>query len=370
MVIWLPQPEVAALGALALASLAEWIHARRTRRIARLAFGPTKRPRVFAMTAPVLRVVAASLLAYGLVTLLALAPKKHTPGEDRKAADVEHRHVLLVLDVSPSMRLEDAGPELDRSRMARARDVMESFLRRIPIEYYRVSVVAVYSDAKPVVIDTRDIDVVRNILGDLPMHYAFRTGKTRLFKGLEEAARIARPWNPKSTTLVLVSDGDTVPAKGMPRMPASIDQVLVVGVGDPVTGKFIDGRQSRQDTSTLRQIAVRLGGTYTNANEHHLATTLIEDLTRLRSLESRLVLTRREYALLACALGAAILALLPWLLHRFGTAWTPGVPVRVRRRRDSMESAASDRRAAWRSERIRRPAANRGRGVPSTGRST
>ena len=34
--------------------------------------------------------------------------------------------------------------------------------------------------------------------------------------------------------------------------------------------------------------------------------------------------TRREYALAACGLGALILALLPLLLHLFGTPWRPG----------------------------------------------
>ena len=44
------------------------------------------------------------------------------------------------------------------------------------------------------------------------------------------------------------------------RMPASVAGVLVVGVGDPQAGMFIDGHQSRQDVSTLRQIAARLRG--------------------------------------------------------------------------------------------------------------
>ena len=35
-------------------------------------------------------------------------------------------------------------------------------------------------------------------------------------------------------------------------------------------------------------------------------------------------LTRREYALIACALSALALAVLPLLLHLFGTRWRPG----------------------------------------------
>ena len=41
------------------------------------------------------------------------------------------------------------------------------------------------------------------------------------------------------------------------------------------TPAFSPGRQSRQDVSTLRQIAVRLGGVFHNGYEKHLATATI-----------------------------------------------------------------------------------------------
>jgi Ca-activated chloride channel homolog len=208
--------------------------------------------------------------------------------------------------------------------MQRARELMQSFFERVPVEHFRVSVVAFYNGAKPVVVDTKDFEVVRNILGDLPMHYAFPAGKTKLFEGLEAAAELAKPWNPRSTTVVVLSDGDTVPATGMPRMPASVHKTIVVGVGDPNVGKFIDGRQSRQDVPTLKQVAARLGGTFHNGNERHLATSLILDAMGLEAEDVFERLTRREYAMIACALGAFTLALLPVLLHFFGTSWRPG----------------------------------------------
>ena len=137
--------------------------------------------------------------------------------------DNQRRHILIVLDVSPSMRLKDAGPNADQSRLKRAADVMESFFQRIPIEIYLMSVVACYNGAKPVVVDTKDLEVVRNIFGDLPLQYAFPAGKTDLFSGLAEAVKIAQPWQPKSTLLLLLSDGDTVPATGMPQA-AGVDR--------------------------------------------------------------------------------------------------------------------------------------------------
>ena len=232
--------------------------------------------------------------------------------------------MLIVLDVSPSMRLVDSGPERNKSRMARGRELMESFFSRAPLESNLVTVVAVYNGAKPVVVDTRDAEVVRNILGDLPMHYAFKSGPTRLFDGLQEAARIAHPWEPRSTALILISDGDTVPMSGMPPMPASIRSVMVVGIGDPTVGRFIDGRQSRQDVPTLKQIAARLNGEYHDGNERHLSSNWIAGATGREPEDILRRLTRREYALIAVGIGSALLALLPLLLHFFGTSWRPG----------------------------------------------
>ena len=323
--------ELVGVGVLLFAAMAEFLHQKRSRRLAALAFGPTGRPATWVRAVPCLRTLALAGLAWSLATLMLVPPKVHAA---KKLPDNEYRHILIVLDVSPSMRLKDAGPSGKQSRMSRASDLMESFFARVAIEQYKISVVAVYNGAKPVVVDTTDIEVVRNILNDLPMHYAFPSGKTNIFSGLEEAAKIAHPWNPESTTVLLLSDGDTVSAKGMPKMPASVSHVIIVGIGDPVTGKFIDGRRSRQDASTLRQLAVRLDGTYHNGNKRHLSSNLLSQLS-LGSVESSLDrLTRREYALIVGGLSAAILACLGLLLHLFGTSWQPAaarqpIPMKV-----------------------------------------
>lgn len=322
-----------------LAVGAEQLHRRRCQRIATLAFGPSGHPQFWARFTPTLRVIAVTALAWGFSTLLLLAPKIH---KANTITEAEYRHLILVLDVSPSMRLQDAGPTGKKSRMQRAADLLTSFFERVPIEFYRTTVVATFTDAKPVVIDTSDMEVVRNILYDLPMHYAFKSGPTNIFAGLEEAAKIARPWRPQSATLVLISDGDTVPSTGMPKLPPSIAHVLVVGVGDPATGKFIDGHHSRQEMSALRQIAVRLGGAYHNGNEKHLPTDVVRQVTATAGQTVFEKLTRREYALLTCGLGAVVFALLPLALHYAGTRWRPGVPLPVRAMDSDRYSSANN----------------------------
>ena len=322
-----------------VALAAEFLHAMRVRRVAALAFGPSQQPRPWARLAPLLRIASLAAMAWGLATLMFAPPKVHRLSASGQVSRL--RHLLLVLDVSPSMQLKDAGVERDVSRRRRAKEILESFFQRVPVESYRTTVVACYNGAKPVVVDTKDVEVVRNILDDLPLNYAFPVGKTDLFSGLAEAAKIARPWEPHSTTLLVVSDGDTVPATGMPKMPASIAHVVLCGVGDTKTGSFIDGQQSRQDASTLRQIATRLKGVYHNGNEKHLSTSLLQEISASGGQSPLSQLTQREYALLACGLGAVVYAMLPLLLHLAGTAWRPGVRSKL-----AAEAGHSGRRTA------------------------
>lgn len=299
------------------------MHYRRTRRVARLAFGPHERPAFWACFAPLIRVVALALLVWGLTVLCLLPPKVHRA----KLVDFEpheRRHILLMLDVSPSMRLQDAGSNRSLSRTKRSSAVIQSLLKRVSDEKLHITVVATYNGAKPVVRESRDRDLLINILSDLPMSAVFPTGKTKLFDGLEEAARIARDWPPNSATLLVLSDGDTVPSTGMPKMPPSIGGSLVIGVGDPKKGTFIDGRHSRQDVATLRQIAHRLGGEYHDGNLKHIPTAMLRRVGSLKVTGERFQLTLREYALISCAISALGLAFLPIMLHLFGSSWNPG----------------------------------------------
>ncbi len=238
----------------------------------------------------------------------------------------EIRRLVLVLDVSPSMKLKDAGPNLDQRRDQRAADLLQSFFNRVHKERFRTSVVATFTGAKPVVQDTTDLEVVRNILTDLPLAQAFKAGPTNLNAGLKEAVNLAKPWPPGSTIILVVSDGgDPEPGVRLPPMPAAVSHVVVVGVGSPNTGKFIDGVLSRQDVSSLRQVAGQLTGTYHNGNENHLPTDLVQEMNQPPGGARKEPWTRREYALMAVAGGAGALALLPLLLSAFGTLWRPGV---------------------------------------------
>lgn len=307
-----------------LATGAELLHAGRVRKVRYLAFGPDGRFSAPAILAPILRILSLGGLAWALTTLFLIEPKAHR-STIKTVEPKERRHLLLVLDVSPSMKLQDSGESEGQSRTQRASGLVQSLLKRTTDDKLHITMVAVYNGAKPVVQESRDLEVILNFLDGMDMSSVFPVGKTRLFDGLEEAAKIAKNWPPNSATLLLVSDGDTVPATGMPKMPPSIgNDVLVMGVGNPTKGSMIDGRQSRQDTGALQQIATRLGGQYHDGNTRHVPTSILNDLGSLKTNDDGLKLTIREYALITGVTSALILALLPVFLYFFASPFKPG----------------------------------------------
>lgn len=308
--------------ALALTALGEWLHVRRCRRVARLTFGPGGGPRAWTKSAPWLRIAAIGALTWGFVTLLEIGPQSV-----RREAFVPEggfRHLVIALDVSPSMQLKDADADGKQSRALRAGAVLQSLLQRIAMDQVRISIVAFYTGAKPVVVDTSDMGVVRNCLNDLPLDIAFNVGKTELLAGVRQSAELAKSWPPDSTTLVIVSDGDTIPDSGMPELPRAIQRALVVGVGDALAGKFIDGHQSRQDVTTLRQLAARLKGDYFDANQKHLPSAVLAGLAKSLPLRDTRERGLREAALICIGLGSLLLAALPIALAGAGSTWQVG----------------------------------------------
>lgn len=301
----------------ACAAIAEWLHGRRVQRVARLAFGADGRPAWWVPAAPVCRVMAIAAATWGATMLIALDPRIASDEVPRTAS----RHVLIALDVSPSMLIEDSGPGREpEKRAVWGGKVAQGVLDRIDMATTRVSLVAFYTAALPVFIETTDKEVVRNALDGLQMYPAFEAGETRLQQGVEAAMDVAKAWMPGTATLVVLSDGDALPASVPARIPPSIADVIVIGVGDPHRSSIVGGHASRQDAASLKQLALRLGGVYHDGNRRHLPSEILDGLTMIQPRLSDGT-GLRELALAALTGGAAILAALPVLLGIAGRPW-------------------------------------------------
>jgi Ca-activated chloride channel family protein len=123
-----------------------------------------------------------------------------------------------------------------------------------------------------------------------------------------------------STTVFLLTDGDTEELGVVPKLPESVRDVYILGVGDPHQGTFIDDHMSRQDAALLNTLAGRLKGKYIDVNEKHLTTLSLGTLARGTGA------TKTTYGLIDIAIfifaaGAITLALIPVALEYFGSDW-------------------------------------------------
>ena len=305
-------------GALALLmALAEWLHARRVHRAAALAFGPGAGPLAWTRAAPGLRILSLAAVAWSLVVLLGTDGRLHGTGA-RKAMP---RDLVILLDVSPSMNLRDAGPDGRSTRAGQAAAIARSILDRIPPEQARITMVACYSEALPLVSRCGDREVIWNFMNRMPLVYAFPHGKTDLLKGVNKAGAMAAEFPRRNATLLVLSDGDTVADTGLQSLPSAFAGALIVGVGNRLAGTFIDGHVSRQDDATLAQLARRLSGVYHDGNAKQVPTALLKSLESAPPSASPLSWSPRLWALVLLAAGGAVLAGLPALLQRFGSGW-------------------------------------------------
>jgi Ca-activated chloride channel family protein len=308
----------AALLAILLGVIGEKLHARRTKRIASLVFGPGGRARKWTALAPCLRILSLGVLAWGLVTLLSF----HAMSRSREKPGNINRHLLIMLDVSPSMHLKDAG-DGSLSRNERATAVVKSVLDRITADDVRYSTAGFYTEARMLVKECQDRELILHMIGNVPFHITYEPGKTDLLKSLNQGGEFAKDWPRKSTTLLVLSDGDSIPPSGLKPLPSSINSLIIAGVGDASRGTFIDGHLSRQDTANLSQLARRLGGTYIDCNAKNIPDTALKSLIGTTTGQTKWRIDRRLATLVAIALSSSFLCLLPILLDYFGSAWRP-----------------------------------------------
>jgi len=314
-------PLFSALAVLLLASLAEWLHARRIRAVGRLAFGPAGAPGRWTRAVPFLRALCLTAFAWGLATLWLL---KMAPAESKEAENKAATRLVFVADLSPSMYLQDAGPDGKQTRQARMREVVEGILQRVSGNL-RFGVIGFYTESLPVVMEARDPELVRNVFNGLPLAYAMPLGQTDLGQAINAAIKLVSAFPEGSTRLVIFTDGDGVNLVPLDPRPKSVKEVFVLGLGNPHKGTFIDGHQSRQEVDTLRTVATALMGTYADVNEKHLATSALGDLV-VTVPPPQGGLSLAEWAVLAMVVSAAIYALIPVALEFFGSDWKVAIP--------------------------------------------
>lgn len=245
--------------------------------------------------------------------------------------------VVLAMDISRSMRVEDVKP----SRMVAAQQAARAFVQAVP-RHIELGLVTFAGTAQVAQAATRDRDAVINAIDAIQMQYgtaignaivlslaelfpdhgidltSMTLGPARNARSLDRKDTAPRPFTPvapgshDAAAIILLTDGrrttgvDTLQAT---RMAADRGvRVHVVGLGTP-DGHLAAGEGMaiwlQLDEATLRQVAQMTGGDY-----HHAGTA--EALHGVyRHLGSRLHTERRTTEVTAMlALAAAVLAAL------------------------------------------------------------
>jgi Ca-activated chloride channel family protein len=295
---------------LALAIPAEYLHLRKCLVVARMAFAEQRQGLFVVFAAGSARVTGVTLTAVALALLWQSSfITRNAIGAI--ADDAEMDRMIVVMDASKSMNLEDAGPDGSETRATRARNLIYQLISRAN-RFPRTTLMTFGDRVLPVVCDAQHWDVLANVL--LRQYYsrAFDSTDTEIDGALESSLDIAKDWVPKSTIVVLLTDGESKPTVKEFHVPNSVRHVLVLGVGSS------EGRAagpnladiSRRDDANLRRIANLTGGDYFNCNKDPLPVAYIDALLPAPP-EAVPPQSHRDLPLALLAIGAAVLALVP-----------------------------------------------------------
>ena len=299
----------------------EWLQARRISKVAALAFGPAAEPRQWTKAVPWFRAAALGGITWALVYLL-LTPETLflDPNSTDDVDEEQIEHVMLLLDFSPSMTLIDAGETGEISRKEQMTNVVTSIAERFG-KHVRYSLVCFYVKPMPMVENATDKAILYNILDELPIEQVMGPGKTDLAKAVSKGLQLSVEKREASTTLILITDGDTVELDDLHYLPPSIKHALVLGVGNTKEGISIDGHLSRQDPAALSFMANYLKGDYLDLNQKLLPS---DEISHLVQAEDAMVKRRwnlADVAMLVFIASACLYAFLPVLQEYLGSNW-------------------------------------------------
>jgi len=242
----------------------------------------------------------------------------------------ENGTVVLVVDVSGSMRANDVEP----TRLDAAVNAMRTFLDKLPPRF-KVGLVAFSSEPEVLAPPTRDRQLVREALG-----YLMPEAGTAIGDGLQVATRLVQssladagiqrtPGKALPAAIVLMSDGAQnrgvlQPAQAARNAKAAGIKVYTVALGTPNGvvsfgfGLYINSIPVPPDPATMRLIASTTGGTTYTARSASRLVNIYKTLgssigrkTELREVTSWFAAAAAVFLLGALGTGRLVEGRLP-----------------------------------------------------------
>jgi Ca-activated chloride channel family protein len=258
--------------------------------------------------------------------LLALALARPQAGTHTREVTSEGVDIVLVLDVSTSMRGEDFQP---RNRLEEAKAQAAEFIGRRTND--RLGLVVFAAQAYTQCPLTLDHDMLLDFLSQVKMGLV--DDGTAIGSAIATGANRLRESTAKSKVMVLLTDGDnnagSVDPQTAARAAAAFNiKIYTIGVGkegrvpypveDPFFGKRYQYVQTNLDEGVLRGIADATGGRYFRAESADALAQIYREIDGLERTEVSAV-ERVDYSEAATPflLPAALLLLVELLMDRW-----------------------------------------------------
>lgn len=268
------------------------------------------------------------LLRFATLAIIVVALARPQTGRSEHSVETEGIDIVLVLDISGSMKAQDFKP---KNRLTVAKEVIEEFIGKR--ENDRIGLVIFAGQAMTQCPLTLDHDILQKLVSDV--RFGMLEDRTAIGVALATACNRLKESKAKSRIVVLLTDGENNAGGVDPPTAAKVARALgikvyTIGVGttgvvpvpvdDPVFGTRVVPMQVQLDERSLRMIAETTRGQYfyaTNTDELRKIYDRIDELEKTR-IESKTFVSftdRYRFAalpalcllVLELALGAGVL---------------------------------------------------------------
>ncbi|MCX2741842.1 vWA domain-containing protein [Pontibacter anaerobius] len=227
--------------------------------------------------------------------------------------------IVLVLDVSGSMELQDIKP----NRLEAAKEVALGFINGRVQD--RIGMVVFAGDAYSLAPLTTDYDLLRESINSIGFKMIQHDG-TAIGSALAVAINRMRDSNAKGKVIILISDGENTAGSLNPELAAQLAygygiKLYTIGIGKD--GKIpynVDGSgqvlyvETEMDESNLRQIAQIADGKFFRADSKNALQQVFQNINRLEKTEVTEKRFRDTQDYYQVYLKWALLLLLVWML--------------------------------------------------------
>jgi Ca-activated chloride channel family protein len=258
------------------------------------------------------------------VTLLVTALARPQVAGEAEPTRVRSRNIMIVLDISSSMRATDFQPG---NRLEVARTVLRDFIKRRKGDLIGMVIFAGRAFLQAPL--TTDLDVLDRMvetvdIGTLPDGTAIGTA---LALGLNQLKNLPR----NACTIVLITDGANNTGKPTPTQAAEAAKLLgirihAIGLSNGDTSQValngvwsvrnLASRLSGQDEAALKDIAARSGGQFYKANDPEGLDRILKEIDPLERIEVEVSETRQYHELFPVLVGIGLALFLLELLLR------------------------------------------------------